>query len=97
MTSIAESPGTMVTGIGNLPAIGPPVTAATRGPGPSLPSRRRVATGMRPSYFGHDEFAPYAPGLKSLNDAARHRLRAAVLLRSALRPVRYGARIGQHW
>jgi NADH dehydrogenase len=28
-----------------------------------------VATGMRPSYFGHDEFARYAPGLKSLADA----------------------------
>jgi NADH:ubiquinone reductase (H+-translocating) len=28
-----------------------------------------VATGMRPSYFGHDEFARYAPGLKNLNDA----------------------------
>ena len=28
-----------------------------------------VATGMRPSYFGHDEFAKYAPGLKNLNDA----------------------------
>ena len=28
-----------------------------------------VATGMRPSYFGHDEFALYAPGLKSLGDA----------------------------
>jgi NADH:ubiquinone reductase (H+-translocating) len=28
-----------------------------------------VATGMRPSYFGHDEFAQYAPGLKNLNDA----------------------------
>src|SRR5260221_1243281 len=28
-----------------------------------------VATGMRPSYFGHDEFARYAPGLNSLNDA----------------------------
>src|SRR5215475_9288309 len=28
-----------------------------------------VATGMRPSYFGHDEFAQYAPGLKSLGDA----------------------------
>jgi NADH dehydrogenase len=28
-----------------------------------------VATGMRPSYFGHDEFARYAPALKSLNDA----------------------------
>jgi NADH:ubiquinone reductase (H+-translocating) len=28
-----------------------------------------VATGMSPSYFGHDEFAQYAPGLKNLNDA----------------------------
>jgi NADH dehydrogenase len=28
-----------------------------------------VATGMRPSYFGHDEFARFAPGLKSLSDA----------------------------
>jgi NADH dehydrogenase len=28
-----------------------------------------VATGMRPSYFGHDEFARFAPGLKNLNDA----------------------------
>jgi NADH dehydrogenase len=28
-----------------------------------------VATGMRPNYFGHDEFAQYAPGLKSLGDA----------------------------
>src|SRR6202008_3324892 len=28
-----------------------------------------VATGMHPSYFGHDEFAQYAPGLKSLSDA----------------------------
>src|ERR1700735_706152 len=28
-----------------------------------------IATGMRPSYFGHDEFARYAPGLKNLSDA----------------------------
>jgi NADH dehydrogenase len=28
-----------------------------------------VAAGMRPSYFGHDEFARNAPGLKSLGDA----------------------------
>ncbi|WP_439369662.1 NAD(P)/FAD-dependent oxidoreductase [Bradyrhizobium sp. DASA03120] len=28
-----------------------------------------VATGMRPSYFGHDEFAQFAPGLKTLSDA----------------------------
>ena len=34
-----------------------------------------VAAGMRPSYFGHDEFAPHAPGLKSLNDAETIRTR----------------------
>jgi NADH dehydrogenase len=28
-----------------------------------------IATGMRPSYFGRDEFARFAPGLKSLNEA----------------------------
>jgi NADH dehydrogenase len=36
-----------------------------------------VATGMRPSYFGHDEFARYAPGLKSLGDAET--MRAKIL------------------
>jgi NADH dehydrogenase len=36
-----------------------------------------VATGMRPSYFGHDEFAQYAPGLKNLNDAEA--IRAKIL------------------
>jgi NADH:quinone reductase (non-electrogenic) len=36
-----------------------------------------VATGMRPSYFGHDEFAQYAPGLKSLSDAET--IRAKIL------------------
>jgi NADH:ubiquinone reductase (H+-translocating) len=42
---------------------------------PGIGSRRLqydflvVATGMRPSYFGHDEFARFAPGLKSLSDA----------------------------
>jgi NADH:ubiquinone reductase (H+-translocating) len=28
-----------------------------------------VAAGMQSSYFGHDEFAKYAPGLKNLSDA----------------------------
>lgn len=28
-----------------------------------------VATGTRPSYFGHDEFAAFAPGIKTLTDA----------------------------
>jgi len=36
-----------------------------------------VATGMRPSYFGHDEFARYAPGLKNLTDAET--IRAKIL------------------
>src|SRR5271169_5630851 len=36
-----------------------------------------VATGMRPSYFGHDEFARYAPGLKNLGDAET--IRAKIL------------------
>src|ERR1700719_1943333 len=36
-----------------------------------------VATGMRPSYFGHGEFARYAPGLKTLNDAET--IRAKIL------------------
>ena len=34
-----------------------------------------VATGMQPSYFGHDEFARYAPALKSLSDAETIRAR----------------------
>jgi NADH dehydrogenase len=36
-----------------------------------------VATGMRPSYFGHDEFARYAPGIKTLSDAET--IRAKIL------------------
>lgn len=36
-----------------------------------------IATGMRPSYFGHDEFAKHAPGLKTLADAET--IRAKIL------------------
>ena len=36
-----------------------------------------VATGMRPNYFGHDEFARYAPALKNLSDAEA--IRAKIL------------------
>src|SRR5215472_372668 len=36
-----------------------------------------LATGMRPSYFGHDEFAKHAPGLKTLADAQT--IRAKIL------------------
>lgn len=34
-----------------------------------------VATGARHSYFGHEEWAPFAPGLKSLEDAFEIRRR----------------------
>jgi NADH dehydrogenase len=36
-----------------------------------------IAAGMQPSYFGHDEFAKYAPGLKSVSDAET--IRAKIL------------------
>jgi NADH:ubiquinone reductase (H+-translocating) len=36
-----------------------------------------VAAGMRPSYFGHDDFAAHAPGLKTLADAEA--IRAKIL------------------
>ena len=42
---------------------------------PGLPTRHIefdylvVATGVRPTYFGHDEFAQFAPSLKTLTDA----------------------------
>jgi NADH dehydrogenase/putative oxidoreductase len=34
-----------------------------------------VATGARHSYFGHDEWGPFAPGLKQIDDATRIRSR----------------------
>jgi NADH dehydrogenase len=34
-----------------------------------------VATGVRPTYFGHDDFAAYAPALKTLADAESIRAR----------------------
>lgn len=34
-----------------------------------------VATGARHSYFGHDEWAPFAPGLKSIGDSLEIRRR----------------------
>jgi NADH dehydrogenase len=34
-----------------------------------------VATGVTQSYFGHDEFAPHAPGMKTIDDALELRRR----------------------
>ena len=50
-----------------------------------------VAVGARHSYFGHDEWAAFAPGLKSLDDATEIRRRILIAFEAAEReadPVR---------
>ena len=42
-----------------------------------------VATGARFSYFGHDEWAPFAPGLKSIDDATEIRRRILIAFEAA--------------
>jgi NADH dehydrogenase len=44
-----------------------------------------VAAGARFSYFGHDEWAPFAPGLKSLDDALEIRRRFLIAFEAAER------------
>ncbi len=53
-----------------------------------------LATGATHSYFGHDEWAPYAPGLKTLDDALEIRRRVLLAFEHAEREadtVRRGA------
>ncbi|MDX1893346.1 NAD(P)/FAD-dependent oxidoreductase [Mycolicibacterium sp. 050158] len=47
-----------------------------------------LAAGMRQSYFGHDEFAKWAPGMKTLDDALtiRRRIFAAFEIAETLSP-----------
>lgn len=44
-----------------------------------------LATGVTHSYFGHDEWSPYAPGLKSLSDALQMRRRLLIAFEAAER------------
>src|SRR3954462_13695106 len=44
-----------------------------------------VATGARHSYFGHDEWAPFAPGLKTIDDATEIRRRILIAFEAAER------------
>lgn len=44
-----------------------------------------VATGARHSYFGHDEWAPHAPGLKTIDDATEVRRRILIAFEAAER------------
>jgi len=50
-----------------------------------------VATGAHHAYFGHDEWAPFAPGLKTIEDATEMRRRILIAFEAAEReadPVR---------
>jgi NADH dehydrogenase len=44
-----------------------------------------VATGARHSYFGHDDWAAFAPGLKSIDDATEMRRRILIAFEAAER------------
>ena len=44
-----------------------------------------VATGASHAYFGHDEYAPFAPGLKSIEDALEMRRRVLLAYEAAER------------
>src|SRR6476619_6823440 len=44
-----------------------------------------VATGAHHAYFGHDEWAPHAPGLKTLEDASEIRRRILIAFEAAER------------
>jgi len=44
-----------------------------------------VATGARHAYFGHDEWAPFAPGLKTIDDATEMRRRILIAFEAAER------------
>lgn len=44
-----------------------------------------VATGAQHAYFGHDEWEPYAPGLKTIEDATRIRARLLLAFEKAER------------
>lgn len=51
-----------------------------------------VAAGATHSYFGHEEWAPYAPGLKSIEDALTIRRRFLLAFERAERERELGAR-----
>src|SRR5271165_4383402 len=61
--------------------------------GESLPYDTLVlATGARHAYFGHDEWEPFAPGLKTLEDATTLRRRILVAFERAERETDPGRR-----
>ena len=51
-----------------------------------------IATGSTHSYFGHDDWQPYAPGLKSIDDATAIRRRILSAFEAAEMETDAGAR-----
>ena len=47
-----------------------------------------LATGARHAYFGHDDWEPFAPGLKTLEDATTVRSRILLAFERAEREMR---------
>jgi NADH dehydrogenase len=54
-----------------------------------------VAAGVGQSYFGHDEFAEYAPGMKTIEDALNHRERILTAFEQA--EVAPSAELQREW
>jgi NADH:ubiquinone reductase (H+-translocating) len=54
-----------------------------------------VATGAHHSYFGHDDWAPFAPGLKTLDDAVEIRRRILIAFEAAERE--HNAELRRAW
>jgi NADH:ubiquinone reductase (H+-translocating) len=72
--------------LGEAQAIDVNGKAATLEDGSRIPyDKLIVATGTTHSYFGHDEWAPFAPGLKTLDDALEIRRRVLIAFERAER------------
>lgn len=76
----------VTTLLGEITAIDAGAREVRMGDGASLPyDHLIVATGSTHSYFGHDDWAPFAPGLKTLADAFEIRRRVLLAFESAER------------
>ncbi|HEY8167479.1 MAG TPA: NAD(P)/FAD-dependent oxidoreductase [Candidatus Limnocylindrales bacterium] len=72
--------------LGEAQAIDPVARHVRLADGARLPyDSLLVATGASFSYFGHDDWAPYAPGLKSIDDAIEIRRRILIAFEAAER------------
>src|SRR4029077_10422972 len=72
--------------LGEAVGIDPDARAVTLSDGGTIPyDSLIVATGARHSYFGHDSWQPFAPGLKTIEDAIEIRRRILIAFEAAER------------